>query len=156
MDRNCIQNWLFWPKHNTFRHHWCYYCQLFRPRCQIFESKYQILVKYDPNTVFVFDFDRFFEQQWLLIQTSNFTFQCDFRNLQIDANHPTRSQICKYTLEIQQMCPKYSLYLIWTNLSNVNNFWSRIITKISSCHNNIHSPGIGAQKLVWIFHGDFR
>ena len=29
------------------------------------------------------------------------------------------------------MCPKYSLYLIWTNLSNVNNFWSRLPISLS-------------------------
>ena len=66
-----------------------------------------------------------------MIQTSNFTFQGDFCNLQIYANDPVRSQIYKYTLEIQQMCPKYSLYLIWTNLSNVNNFWSRLPISLS-------------------------
>ena len=25
MVRNCIGNWLFWPKNNTFRHHWTKY-----------------------------------------------------------------------------------------------------------------------------------
>ena len=31
----------------------------------------------------------------------------------------------KYTLKIQQIGPKYSLYLIMTSFSNVNYFWSR-------------------------------
>ena len=99
-----------------------FFGQLFWPRCQIFEFRCQILDKYAPNKVCIWFWQifqmsitfypdlRFHFPRWLLESTDQCRSSCEVAD----------TQIHKYTLEIQNICPKYIFYLIRTSFSKSN------------------------------------